>query len=616
MNTNQFFKTMKRWFSTFVLLMVCMLTAEATNTFYYKLTVTPSPSGGGKVYASTKQTTNPSYQSSPYSFNGDGQGGSRASATFYLYAEPAAGYEFDHWAKGSANGENIGTALPLIHEDYYDGGSNSRTQLKYYAVFNKQTGLVKVMSANISRGTATINNSANGVGDEVILTANPDVSNGIMFLGWNKSATDEENFISTENPYTFTVSTDNQGTYYAHFSDAPTTVYLRIQNKKTGRFLSLYGTTQATNHQRTYEDRTVTDGFKFSGGFKMISSTEAQGNPSTVFLRSGHHGGSGLTYGADLSALGTSYHSLVNSNSYMLNFEYNNGTYRIYIPSFTITSGSYSKTMPTYLCDEGNDYPVIKTIEDLSNFDSNEAEWYVYLLDENTRDGAFGANTKSKFTQNGKYYTTMYTDFPYQLLDGVKAYILPISEESVDIDNAQVKLPEITTGKVPANTAVILECLSVQNENGVTTDVKNRLLPLTENVQQIINPSYNALKGYISLNGNRVTNDKDKMYVLSSNKDVLGFYHSTSASMTPFKAYLDFEIPEGYEQQAKNVKFAFGNDSQEQPVPTAINTWEIAVDDDSDPAIYDLNGRKVADSMLQRLPKGVYIQNGKKFIVK
>ena len=510
------------------------------------------------------------------------------------------------------------------------------------------------MSANINRGRAEIDNENNKVGNTVTLTAYPDVSNGIRFKGWNMDPEDDTNFISTSSPYTFTIDNDNQGTYYAHFTNPPEKSYVRIQNKKTGRFLSLYGDAYPINHTRSYKYlfttyNNIVDGFKFGNdngnfSFKMISASEAQGNPTTVFLRSGEPGGSGLTTYADLTALGVSYQQLVSgennplNDDYLLNFEYNNGTYRIYIPSFPIHTSGGDGILPSYLCDEGKtesgkDYPVMKTIADLSGFDSNEAEWYVYVLDENTTDGAFGANTKSKFTSDGKYYTTMYTDFPYKLLDDVKAYILPISEESVDIDNAQVKLPEIDEfegdygardskffGIVPANTAVILECPDVQNGNGGTTGVKNRLLPLTgvegEPVPFVINPAHNALKGYISLNGNRVTNDKDKMYVLSSNKDVLGFYHSSSASMTPFKAYLDFEIPEEYQQQANSVKYAFGDKQQEQSQPTVINMWETSVDDDSDYAIYDLNGHKVAESGLQRLPKGVYIQNGKKYVVK
>jgi len=37
-----------------------------------------------------------------------------------------------------------------------------------------------------------------------------------------------------------------------------------------------------------------------------------------------------------------------------------------------------------------------------------------------------------------------------------------------------------------------------------------------------------------------------------------------------------------------------------------------------DDAIYDLNGRKVAEGQLSngQLPKGIYIQNGKKIVIK
>ena len=85
----------------------------------------------------------------------------------------------------------------------------------------------------------------------------------------------------------------------------------------------------------------------------------------------------------------------------------------------------------SYLCDEGSesDWAVLKSdVSDGSHF------WDVYVLDEQITEGAFGANAKSKYTHDGKYYTTMYAPFPYKLLDGVKAYYLPISEQSYNKD--------------------------------------------------------------------------------------------------------------------------------------------------------------------------------------
>ena len=463
------------------------------------------------------------------------------------------------------------------------------------------TGLIKVASDDPSKGSVSIDNADNKEDEVVTLTAYPDVTNGIVLLGWRKDT--ETDFVSTENPLTLTVTSETAGTYYAVFSNPQETIYCRIQNKKSGRFLSLYGNKEATKHERTYGIWTRQDGFKFTNSLKLIDAAEAQGNPSTVFMRSSTPNGQNVAHHANLTALGVSYTTdLVKSSNYQLTFERNtDGSYHIY------TSISISgETVSTYLCDEGTDWAVIKT--DTKNSENeDESEWYVYLLNESSKEGAFGANTKAKFEMNGKYYTSMYTDFPYQLLDGVKAYYLPIHEDSYDEDAKTVYFKEISS-PIPAHTAVILECTDVQEEAGIATQVKNRLLPITSNEEEE-EESENFLKGYVSLNGEKRTNNKEKMYVLSSLNNQLGFYHSNNDKLTPFKAYLDLtNLPEEAQEAAQRAKFTFGEKTEED-TPTAINLQEQTVDENS--PIYDLQGRIVKNAV-----KGIYIKNGKKFYVK
>ena len=637
MNRMIFNKNLHRMLCTLLLLCAVLVSAMASDTFYYAANayVSPTqPTAGGKVYVSSTPTTNPSYQNAPVSISGKQRTVGYGEVTLYYYAQANDGFIFDHWAEGSAGGESVSTNSSYTAQglQFRSTSSSSPTTFNYYAIFKAQTGQIKVKSADESKGGVSISNPDNEMGDEVTLTANPDVSNGVMFKGWKKNNEGgEDEYYSTNNPLVLTASSETKGTYWAYFSDAAEKVYIRLKNNKTGRFLSFYGTTTATNNPHTrdfeYNNKTykdVADGFKFEGSLKMISAADAQGNPSTVFLRSGHAKGTGVTTGADFSAHNIAYSTLVganlSTNKYMLTMEGDASSVRIYT-TYTVTVGSgwtaQSQDLPTYLCDEGGDYAVMKTIQGLSEDEQSAAEWTLYSLDETTTKGAFGANTKAKFTkvgENGKqyYYTTMYTDFPYQLLDGVNAYYLVFNEEFTEIVDRIVFTP-VNGNKVAANTAVILECPAVQNDIESTDVVTNRLLPLTKDYPaETVNSGLNFLKGYISVNGSIVPN-QDKFYVLSAKGGVLGFYHSTAGNMTPNKAYLDVRVSDQnvVEEHAKNVTFCFGLPDEEIGGVTTDIILSNEIVDEADDTFYDLQGRKV-----KHPSNGVYIRDGKKYVIK
>lgn len=598
--------------------------AGNTATFYYTANANVSPTGAGKVYVSSESTSNPPYRTAPASTSGSQGSINYATVTLYYYAQANDGFIFDHWAENSATGETVSTNTSFNVTRAFNGSRNSPTTFNYYAVFKAQTGQIKVKSANDNLGGVSISNIDNQMGDEVTLTASPDVSNGVMFRGWKKNNTGD--YVSTKNPLTLTVSSDTKGTYWAYFSEPAEQVYIRLKNNKTGRFLSFYGTTKATDHTRSYSSyNNIKDGFKFNGSLKMISAADAQGNPSTVFLRSGHASGSGVTTGVDFSAHNTSYSTLVGANlnngKYMLTMEGSSSSVRIYT-TYTLSVSGRTLDLPTYLCDEGGDYAVMKTIQELSADEQSAAEWTLYSLDETTTEGAFGANTKAKFTKDGKYYTTMYTDFPYKLLDGVKAYYLVFDEDFTEITD-RVVFTQVAGNLVAANTAVILECENVQNDINSTATVTNRLLPLTEGFPtQTVNEGANFLKGYVSVNGSTVANNKKRMYVLSANKEgVLGFHPYSKDTMTPNKAYL--QIPEATDEQideyAKKLTFSFGEPDIVTPSdPTGIELSDQMVDEDDSTPVYNLNGTKVAEGRAAEnmLRPGVYVKKGKKFVVK
>ena len=590
-----------------------------SRTFYYALEARHTPTGAGKVYATTSSNA-PSESSyvATYSTTGSAQGvhvgntNYPPTVTFNYYALANDGYSFSYWRRTGTTA-NVSNNNPYaVSREISSANSNNRTQVSYEAVFVKITGLVRARSADISRGSAIIDNPDNGIDDEVRLTAIPVEGKGIVLLGWKKEGSDD--YITDGNGYRiegnnliFTVTSENQGTYVAYFSDEATQSYYRIRNKATGKFLCLTGTANAGVHNATIQSRSRQDGYVFTNSLTLVNdNAAAQCNPGTVFKFTGAYDNNGNLLSTTLSSQGVSLSSLAENHTFTI--EPYQGNYRIYTTFKIAVSSGVNINVPSYLC--GVSTP---TLMSTYSSDFSNSEWELFPLTENSTTQAFGANAQQKYTQEGKYYTSMYAPFPYELLDGVKAYYLPLAEGVYHESTNTIVFSEVTTGIVPANTPVILECT---NYNGPSS---NRLLPLTDNeeIPELPNANLNLLRGYLDLNGNRVTNDHYKMYVFSISpvNNKLGFYHFSNDNMTPHKAYLQLpmslnEFEEQYKEQANNAKFAFHFVSEDDPIPTIIELSNTVVDNADEP-IFDLQGRKV-----QSVKTGIYIKKGKKFVVK
>ena len=594
-----------------------------SRTFYYALEASSTPTGYGKVYATTSSSApSASVYRETYSTDGSEDGFHVGSNNYYptvdfnFYALANDGYAFSYWReKGTTASVSTNNPYAVSKEiTSTSNSSNGRTPVKYEAVFVKITGLVRVKSDDVSKGSVSINNTDNGLGDEVRLTAYPIEGKGIILLGWKKEGSDEyitdgNGYSIEDNSLSFTVTNDNQGTYVAYFSDEAEQSYYRIRNKATGKMLCLIGNdaNKVTEHTATIEGNSRQDGYVFSNCLTLVAdNAAAQCNPGTVFKFTGSYNNGNLI-GTTLSSQGVSLSSLADNRTFTI--EPYNGNYRIYTTFKISVSSGVSVTVKSYLC--GLATP---TMMSTYSSDMGNDEWELFSLTENNTTEAFGANAQQKYTQDDKYYTSMFAPFPYKLLDDVKAYYLPVAEGVYHQETNTIMFTEVTSKIVPANTPVILEC---KNYNGPSS---NRLLPLTDDEEIPVLPyaSVNILKGYLDLNGYRVTNDHDKMYVFSVsevNHNKLGFYHYNNAKMNPHKAYLELpvslsEFEEQYKEQANNAKFAFPVDLEDNPSPTMIEL-NNAVVDDADAPIFDLQGRKV-----KAVKAGVYIKKGKKYVVK
>ena len=237
----------------------------------------------------------------------------------------------------------------------------------------------------------------------------------------------------------------------------------------------------------------------------------------------------------------------------------------------------------------------------------------MWILEKVDDTNYFGVKPSTNMRgRDGKYYTTLYVDFPFQIKGDVKAYTI----EGVEAKNAdgyyfaKVKKLAQQGDVVPAQTAVVLECNS-------TNPADNQLLPTGDETPET---SDNRLCGTFfggAINGlavkdgtgaeRNVTHDNIRAFNINTadSRNPIGFYklNNTVTTIPGNKAFL---VLTNAEAQAKGFVLEF-----EDGGTTGIETIENSKHSTEDGVYYDLQGRRVENPT-----RGVYIVNGKKVVIK
>ena len=408
--------------------------------------------------------------------------------------------------------------------------------------------------------------------------------------------------------------------------------FYRIQNKgNAGRYISI------ANDRVSEETKQIS----LSSGYNqkleieaLATVLKAESNPATILYISGD-----VNSGLVLESQGQNSQDLINSSGKNLQLMYNNGF-------------MYSKYdgMQVYLADDqwdeadGSKYydNCAKIITNNARTSANDwgkypeyVNWEFKKVD-NVNE-YLGIYPKEGVNVEGKYYTTLYTSFAYQLSDGMKAYY--IDQHIYDTNHVQepiAELKEITGGKVPGGTPVIIEC----NSNNASD---NKVTPLKENVtkiqgnelagryfcyllmkghttQESENQTAKDLKNALEFNKNtmRVLGVKDgKLAMVAENNNALT--RTTKASTGSGKYYYYIPANKAYlpikssESTATSIKLLLPDD---YAVATSINKV-TSEDKSAQEGIYTLTGVKVKEgNNTNDLPRGIYIVNGKKQVIK
>ena len=270
-----------------------------------------------------------------------------------------------------------------------------------------------------------------------------------------------------------------------------------------------------------------------------------------------------------------------------------------------------------------NEYDGTEAKFDFVNNNTNDQYWgpelpvtkdaAMWILEEVNNTNYFGVKPSANMRgRDGKYYTTLYVDFPFKIVGDVKAYTI----EGVDAKNAQgyyfAKVKELAQqgDTVPAQTAVVLECNS-------TNPADNQLLPTGDEKPKTSN---NRLCGTFfggSINGltvkhgagndYNVTHDNIRAFNINAadSRNPIGFY-KVKNNVTNIPGNKAFLVLTSTEAQAKSFVLEF-----EDGGTTGIETIENSKRSTDDGVYYDLQGRRVENPT-----RGIYIVNGKKVVIK
>ena len=291
------------------------------------------------------------------------------------------------------------------------------------------------------------------------------------------------------------------------------------------------------------------------------------------------------------------------------------------LKKITVANKAYDPTNPTGT--SHNEYDGALPKFDFVNNNTTD-QWFgaelpvvkdaaMWILEKVDDTNYFGVKPSTNMRgRDGKYYTTLYVDFPFQIKGDVKAYTI----EGVEAKNAdgyyfaKVKKLAQQGDVVPAQTAVVLECNS-------TNPADNQLLPTGDETPETSNNRLcgtffgSAINGLTVKDGAgndyNVTHDNIRAFNINTadSRNPIGFY-KVKSNVTNIPGNKAFLVLTNAEAQAKGFVLEF-----EDGGTTGIETIENSKYSTEDGVYYDLQGRRVENPT-----RGVYIVNGKKVVIK
>lgn len=413
-----------------------------------------------------------------------GSGASSFRITAYVLAKGDGNWQFDHWELEdgttlSNSNQEQGTASHTYNSTNRCPGNSSSgthehatyyTEHTYYAVFREVVTQVVFAEAQPETLGEVKYLKENSIGDEITLrTYTLDYHN--KFLGWVKQG-DEDNIITTDRVFTFTITDETKGTYIAKYDNGYD--FVRFKNFGTGRYMDF------TSDEGSLQD---------------LSSLELKPSLNDVVSEAGSV--IEIKEGDVKSSSGTSY------RHYFDYYMQNSKTSKFYDFDPTdpnaVTYGVFLR-MP-HDVDINVDTWALSTDDNVQSGyrigDQNgsphvylgkrdDADWYIEPMDKDleTKENYFSLDPAKLVEVDGKYYTTLRTS--WNILFNPEQ-MTPYIVKSVDETAGTFEMEPITGNIIPAGTPVIIETKSNDIED-------NRMVPTTTAAANGAVPSGNLLQ--------------------------------------------------------------------------------------------------------------------------
>lgn len=239
-----------------------------------------------------------------------------------------------------------------------------------------------------------------------------------------------------------------------------------------------------------------------------------------------------------------------------------------------------------------------------ADWKNESCSWNIIPV-KNTGDQYLGL--KTDIEAGGKYYSTFYTSFDYQMSKGMKAYYIR------QCNGKMAEMIEIEGNIVPGNTPVIIECSSNKTADNKITPIKGKSTGINQNQLKgiffcnVIKWAMDGEEEKDFFNWNTTNYDATTMRVLGKVNGKLAFVKAEDLTYLPAnKAYLMVNS-----SADANIELV-GTDKY----PSGINDLKTEKNTNKN-SIYSLAGVKLQNTTsTEDLPAGVYIVNGKKITVK
>ena len=322
--------------------------------------------------------------------------------------------------------------------------------LRMTAVYRSIKPDVIAVSNNGELGAADFTDANNSVGETVVLSATPAHYNS-KFEGWYKN----DALVSKENPYSFTVTNDNKGTYTARFVEHK---FMRIKNNTTNRYIN---------------------GINDVGSITNFSSLQLESNWESTRYQAGT-----VIYLWDYERTNPTAHPYVFDIQGFSSSSYYDDTRGIYV---TILHNNIENTWTIsdkdksyYMTDKGTESVEMAAIN--AGF---PLDWKFEHIDNDleTCENYFSLDPDKLIEVGGKYYTTLRTS--WNILFNPEQ-MTPYIVKSVNETEGTFEMEPISGNIIPAGTPVIIETKSTDIE-------ENHMVPTLTNAASGAVPSGNQL---------------------------------------------------------------------------------------------------------------------------